>query len=931
MPKVTLAVCQPRVAATGAVTTVRLSGGGARGHAYQGTTEWLVGLQPLPPARSLLGYDELGPTGAATPGGRALTWQGEAADLDAIAALVWPGAEATVYEIEDDGTAQRTLFTGFVADARITRPGEARALVVDLVDAGLDFTKPVIDATFAGTGGVEGGAALAGRARRRAWGVCRNVELWAFDEANNIWVATDPNRPLNAILAVKDAGLAATGVVTVAWAGSVAATLAALAAVNLGNGAVNQAARAPSIGAVKWWRSDPVKLTADIEGETAGGYSNRPLAIAAAVVAARAPRIWTARFAPTSAARDFACGLLVEEQSETIAAALNRLLGGVSVWWALNALGEIDCGTWSWTLPTATLDGWSVERTATYRPHHTRKLGYAKNHHQHSKGEIAGVILAGDVAYSDGTPVDALKPAAAGATRNQTFRQVIDPATQVAVVDGALWTDTSVAPNVERKRVGGAWVAAANLTTEGTHVGVANDATRDINFSVSSTGGNVDVRGNRVTKTTGGDGWNVAAWSNDVLRRAARVSFRSPRTDQAAMVGISFSVAGADYTDTHAIYVYPGGGVQIYEGPTLRATLAASAGFDALTEFQICYDNDAIFFGRGGAIEHAYVVGPNLGARAKVNIHSGDGVIEDVRIEPHYQTRFDYMANSEIGGDGRATSGRLLKSNLNAGLRATTSAFPISDSWAAGTVTIDFAASTWFNDEGGSTFYSSASSAGHTPGVTRWWSKPDADFYDTLEDAAGYNGATSLVGALQLAETYIGVWTTRASSSGSGSGATGGGENCVDADAWVLMADGSERRARDVAAGDRIMVLNAAMVGLEAAEVEGNDLALEECVWIDMPDASVAVSMDTPLTTRIPCPVIVHAADGDVTLPYPTAANCHNYRLPVAGHNGHVDWVKPERRYAGRREVARIRCGQRTYGASVAHGGRKIFTHNPKP
>lgn len=443
-PLVTLAVATPLDPATGAPVTVRLSGGGERGHTYQGTTDWKVGLQPIAVRSGRLQYDDLGPKSGATPTALQLKWAGEASDLKTFANLYWPGAQLSLYEGEE-GSEPALIQSSRVAEAFLDPGSEGRTWRISLVDAALDLGVPMLASSYAGTGGVEGGSAIAGRPRRRVWGHVANVELWPFDEANNLWTAADPARPIQAVHVIRDGGLAVAGVATVAWAGSVAATIAALAAVNLGDGTVNQAAVAPSIGGmVKWWRSDPLLLTVDLKGETDGGYVDAIGSIAAKVVAARTTIPLVAGTAEAAnAARPGEAGIIVEEASETVAAVLDRLLVvGASLSWSLRADGQLEILPWEWGASTQTLAGFEVTRGRTFKPHHTRRVGYARNHKRMTKGEIASALLAGDVeglgdlatrdvvdlatgdvvnktasniSYSGGVPVEALKPAEAGA------------------------------------------------------------------------------------------------------------------------------------------------------------------------------------------------------------------------------------------------------------------------------------------------------------------------------------------------------------------------------------------------------------------------------------------------------------------------------------------------------------------------------------
>jgi hypothetical protein len=104
------------------------------------------------------------------------------------------------------------------------------------------------------------------------------------------------------------------------------------------------------------------------------------------------------------------------DDSTTVASMIEELLGNSSLLWLLGDTGEIVLREWAWSAPVATGISQSVKRTATYRPVATRKLGYRRNERVMARGDLAAIVLATEVAYLDGTPIESLKPAEAGAT-----------------------------------------------------------------------------------------------------------------------------------------------------------------------------------------------------------------------------------------------------------------------------------------------------------------------------------------------------------------------------------------------------------------------------------------------------------------------------------------------------------------------------------
>jgi hypothetical protein len=215
------------------------------------------------------------------------------------------------------------------------------------------------------------------------------------------------------VSAVKDAGLAGTLGPVIAWQGSLAATLTALIAAAIVPGG---AVLAPSINCLKWW-TNAVSSPLTVDGVGTGGVQTTAQ-LAQAVVTARSDLSFAgATIASHGVARPGSAGLVVEDE-ETIAAALDRLLSGMSSWWRADPTGLV-LGVHDWTAaPVMTLRAVRSERQGTSAPHWQRRVGFAKNHRVHGAGEIAGALLV------DQTARDAA--AAAQATANNARTTVLD-------------------------------------------------------------------------------------------------------------------------------------------------------------------------------------------------------------------------------------------------------------------------------------------------------------------------------------------------------------------------------------------------------------------------------------------------------------------------------------------------------------------------
>ena len=400
-----LLIARPRNPATGAEVIVRLAGGGVQGYTQFGSTAWRAGLVKPPAIVQRLGFDDGRFGDGAVVQAFELRWGGTPERMAELSGLYWRDASFTLYSGPDGGAdgVMAIIISGRIADTT-SEPGQ---ILFQMADPSVDLAKPLLgDKTFAGSGGIEGPPEIKARPKRRAWGKCFNVELWSLDPANNIWVATDPARPLQAFDQVYDRGNAASSLLIVAWAGSVDATLAALVASTAPPGG---AAIAPSIACIKWWFANPGKLSCDVRGEVGTAYVDRPADIAAAMVAAiGGPAIDGASLDAARVARDVETGWLVSNAGATVSAELTALLSGVSLWWSLSAAGALHFGAWAWGPPVTSIKGARVDRIRSYAPVGKITIGWKINNLLMSRGDIAAVVL--DAAYADGTPIEALKP-----------------------------------------------------------------------------------------------------------------------------------------------------------------------------------------------------------------------------------------------------------------------------------------------------------------------------------------------------------------------------------------------------------------------------------------------------------------------------------------------------------------------------------------
>lgn len=93
---------------------------------------------------------------------------------------------------------------------------------------------------------------------------------------------------------------------------------------------------------------------------------------------------------------------------------------GASLLWVAQPSGSVVLRQWAFTAPVATLKAQFISRDSVLPPTKTRTLVHQRNHRVHGDGEISAALLATDVNYSDGTSVNALRPAEAGANVTET-------------------------------------------------------------------------------------------------------------------------------------------------------------------------------------------------------------------------------------------------------------------------------------------------------------------------------------------------------------------------------------------------------------------------------------------------------------------------------------------------------------------------------
>lgn len=409
MSRTTLIEIQPR-RPDGTVETLRLVDRSPRAAAYLGQ-QWLPIITELPGFEMSVGFDGQRFGALPAPQIGALSFA-LAPEIRAAASWVWRDAPVTIrqapWPIDGSNPADgafQTLWVGAGKDGSAA----AGVLRVELIDRGQALRVPVAPLKFGTSGIALIDAAAAARDRAAglpvpvAFGRCLTLPGLLVDRANNIWLFAA--QPASSVQAFYDGGLAFT-------LGSPRANLAALQGT------------APAAGNVVDWCLDASGLflarpgdrpTYPFTADATFGATDLG-SVAAAIVGGRLP--FRAGVGDALSALGLgACGLYIDDEAD-VGQALDRLLAGLGIFWKVRADGTIDAKRLGWGSPVTSFAAHqrhAPSRLRTVLPAGRRQLGYAANNRLHGEGEIARILLADSLAYADGTPVEALKPAAAGA------------------------------------------------------------------------------------------------------------------------------------------------------------------------------------------------------------------------------------------------------------------------------------------------------------------------------------------------------------------------------------------------------------------------------------------------------------------------------------------------------------------------------------
>lgn len=416
MSRTILIECSPRRPSDGVVVPVRLVFKSVARANFLGV-QWHPAVETVPAFESSLGFDGRSFGDAPSPQIGDL----EFALTDATryaGGLVWANAAVTMRMAPwtaaggDPADGDFTIIWSGLAEGISAGKGRAR---VRLLDNGQAMRVPALAAKFGSTGDalLDSADALKDRSADtrvpRAWGKLLSIPGILVDRANGIWLFA--GNAATSVQAFYDGGAALT-------LGAARANLAALQANAPASGTVDYCLDAGGKFLARNWTTPVYPFTA---AATFG--STTAADIASAIVTSRTAVTFTAgTVAAFNTLQSAENGLYLDDDT-SVAAALDRLFAGLGAWWRVSSAATITLGRWAWTAPALT--GASHRRHAPDRlrivaPTRRRSLGYAPNDRVHSEAEIARILLAGDLAYADGTSIEALKPGQAGADVTST-------------------------------------------------------------------------------------------------------------------------------------------------------------------------------------------------------------------------------------------------------------------------------------------------------------------------------------------------------------------------------------------------------------------------------------------------------------------------------------------------------------------------------
>lgn len=314
-------------------------------------------VEPISFSRSMFSSGKIG--GFSVPGFGELILTNADGGLDAFSGYAWDGRSVEV-KVGEDGAAYQYYFTIFTGQARTVEFDDLFIRVI-LRDDQNDFDIDYPDTLYAGTGGNEGTAELAGQAKPHCYGQVHNIEPVLVDATNNVYQVHDG--AIEAIDTVYDGG--------------VALTLTTDYTVDLTNGRFTLVAAPTGI------------ITADVKGSKPGGtYLATVADIVKHLVEDHAGFTYpgdfdTASFTALNTANSAVVGVYDRDTTDLFNI-LDRLINSIGGFYGFDRDGKFQVGRVELPTGTAAFEFDStniieITRLASAVPNHQVRVNYNKN------------------------------------------------------------------------------------------------------------------------------------------------------------------------------------------------------------------------------------------------------------------------------------------------------------------------------------------------------------------------------------------------------------------------------------------------------------------------------------------------------------------------------------------------------------------------
>lgn len=366
-------------------------------------------------------FDGAEPAGGSPPAFGDIRVANADGGLDSWTGYEWDGraVEIRVGGLDFTFDEFETVFRGTAADL----VADETELAITIRDRAIDLSDPLQQTLYAGTGGLEGGEDIEGQAKPLAFGRVRNAAPVAVDRTYLIYQVHDG--AVDAIDGVRDRGIGLTA------GGDTGDIYAASPAPG---GYVTDLSR----GLFRLGSSPAGAVTADIRGDSTGGYVDTTAAIARRIVTTRLgarnladpAELAVPSFAAVDAALPGAIGLYIAGARPTAAELLNRLMAAAAGFWTFTRDGALTVGVVqaptgaTRTITDSDIVSGQIERVSVAVPSHRRRLGYARLHTVQGAEELASGVSDSDRDYFANEYRFTVVEDAALRTRNALARDV---------------------------------------------------------------------------------------------------------------------------------------------------------------------------------------------------------------------------------------------------------------------------------------------------------------------------------------------------------------------------------------------------------------------------------------------------------------------------------------------------------------------------